>query len=82
MSKEIEELSTEIALLSEAIKGFSTGRVYTHPMAKDLTRAELFAAFALPGLLIRNSDWILDDVLQLTVDAGRMMDSLYKQSDL
>ena len=51
MSKTIEELSTEIALLTEAIKGLNVKENYTQPMAKDLTKYEFFTGLVLVGLL-------------------------------
>ncbi|MBE0662840.1 MAG: hypothetical protein IH597_10245 [Bacteroidales bacterium] len=52
MSQAIYDLTTEIANLSDKISGHSNGgKIYTTPMASELTKREYFIGLAFQSLM-------------------------------
>jgi hypothetical protein len=72
MSKAIHELTAEIANLSDKISGLSNGgKIYTTPMASELTKREHFIALVFQSLMTyaypRKS---VDEICAIAIEAG------------
>jgi hypothetical protein len=72
MNRELQELATEIAVLSDKLSGLHDGsKMYTAPMAAELSKHEHFICLAFQSLMAYHyPNKSIDKICSVAIEAG------------